>query len=154
MRYALASQPTPLKTFLARQPYDIMDDPISRGDLSNVAERAWQVFKSYYDHVTITRRDEVLREHFRKLADDWLDATRFTSSFSEMSNHPAYREIIDLGDQVVPLLLRELQDRPNLWFTALTQITGANPVQDKERGQIEKMRKAWLRWGKEQGFNW
>ena len=71
-----------------------------------------------------------------------------------MAAHPAYQEIISLGPDVVPLLLRELAREPDHWFTALKAITGTNPVDPADRGCIDKMAGAWLTWAKEAGYTW
>jgi len=42
-------------------------------------------------------------------------ATRNTSSLRNMVTHPAYRQIIRLGRNALPLLLRELNERPDHW---------------------------------------
>lgn len=153
MSYALAVRPTPLRLFLSGDPYT-RRDPDPDVELVTVTERASQVWEHYYDQVTITRRSEVLEEEFYTLAEDWREATLLQSSLSEITAHPAYRTIIDLGEEVVPLLLRELAVRPSLWFTALREITGVNPVRPEDRGRIDKMARAWLRWGKEQHLSW
>jgi hypothetical protein len=69
-----------------------------------------------------------------------------------MIRHPAYLEIIDLGEPVVPLLLDELQREPDFWFAALQKITGADPVPKTSAGKIKEMAKAWLDWGRDKGL--
>ena len=59
-----------------------------------------------------------------------------------------------MGEAVVPLMLRDLEQQPRLWVWALPDITGANPVADADAGNIRKMSEAWLRWGKEHGSQW
>jgi len=66
--------------------------------------------------------------------------------------HPAYQQIIGMGNPVVPLLLSELETTPDHWFWALNAITGADPVPEADRGIMEKMTKAWLKWGAEHGY--
>ncbi len=66
--------------------------------------------------------------------------------------HPAYRQIVELGPAVVPLLLRELERRPNHWFAALRALTGADPVAPADRGRLGVMAEAWIKWGKERGY--
>lgn len=153
MSYALAVPSTPLWQFLSGEPY------VSRGPIPDVglvtgAERLMQIRQHYYDKVMITRQSEVLEEQFHTLAEDWREATLLQSSLSEITAHPAYRAIINLGQDVVPLLLRELEVRPSLWFTAIREITGVNPVRPEDRGHVDKMTRAWLRWGKEQHLSW
>jgi hypothetical protein len=71
-----------------------------------------------------------------------------------MVAHPAFQEIVALGQTVIPLLLRELENRTGHWHRALRRITGADPVPPADRGNINKATEAWLRWGKEQGYQW
>jgi hypothetical protein len=97
---------------------------------------------------------ESVEERFRRLAAVWRAETAYVSSSSELRNHPAFQEIIGLGEAVVPLMLRDLEERPRLWVWALPQITGADPVPACDRGNITKMSEAWLRWGREHGYRW
>jgi len=94
---------------------------------------------------------ETLEERFRRLEATWAAETAYISSSTVIRNHPAFLEIISLGEAVVPLILRELEKRPRLLVWALKQITGANPVPAADHGNIAKMCEAWLRWGHEQG---
>ena len=66
--------------------------------------------------------------------------------------NPSYQKIIGMGEKVVPLILRELETRPNHWFWALKAITGADPIQSHQRGKISEMTKAWLSWARENGY--
>ena len=91
-------------------------------------------------------------ETFTALVEEWRTQTSNLSSTTEMVLHPAYQRIIGLGPDVVPLLLRELEVRPNRWFHALRAITGDNPVELKQRGNLREMTAAWLEWGREQGY--
>jgi hypothetical protein len=87
-----------------------------------------------------------LEARFHTLASQWREETRVLSSMTEMVQHPAYQEIIRMGWDAVPLLLRELKDRPHHWFWALKEITGEDPVRPEDRGDLQKMREAWLCW--------
>jgi hypothetical protein len=97
---------------------------------------------------------ETVELRFQRLAARWRGETSHLSSSTQMAAHPAYQEIIALGPEVVPCLLRDLARQPDHWFTALKAITGANPVEPADRGRIDKMAEAWLRWGKEAGYRW
>lgn len=57
-----------------------------------------------------------------------------------------------MGEEVVPLLLRELERKSGQWFGALKSITGEDPVPKEHKGSTKEMTKAWLEWGKQQGF--
>jgi len=87
---------------------------------------------------------------FNTLAERWSEQTQFTSSVDEMVMHPDYQRIIGLGRQALPLLLRELQERPNHWFWALRSIAGDDPT--RQGDNFDKAVNAWLQWGKAQGY--
>jgi hypothetical protein len=97
---------------------------------------------------------ETVEERFRRLEKTWLDEIGYSSSPNELCGHPAFREIISMGEAVVPLMLRDLQERPRLWVWALPEITGVDPVPEDYAGNITKMSDAWVHWGKEHGYRW
>jgi hypothetical protein len=49
---------------------------------------------------------ETVEERFQRLAAAWHRDTDYLSSMADADSHPAYQEIIRLGPEVVPLLLR------------------------------------------------
>ena len=97
---------------------------------------------------------ETLEARFRRLADEWHDAVAHHSSTTVRNSHPAYREVIGMGPAVVPLLLRDLEKNHTHWFGALREITGANPIPESAAGNITQMTDAWLRWAKDNHFQW
>ena len=97
---------------------------------------------------------ESLDEKFLRLADTWHRAIAHHSSSSVRYGHPLYQEIIAMGPEVVPLLLRDLEANGRFWFAALAKLTGANPVPESAWGNFEEKRAAWLKWGKENGYQW
>jgi len=95
-----------------------------------------------------------LERKFVRLRDEWKSQRKPESSSARLAMHPAYQKIIGMGPPVVPLLLRELANRaPESWFWALMAITEANPVPPESRGDGEAMARAWLEWGKKQGYH-
>jgi hypothetical protein len=94
-----------------------------------------------------TTADEGTEQRFRQLEATWTAETGYLSSFTDIVGHPAFREIIGLGQAVVPYMMRDLEERPRLWVWALPEITGANPVPPADAGNIARMSAAWLRWG-------
>ena len=98
---------------------------------------------------------ETTEERFRRLAAAWQKAVAHQSSTTLRNNHPAYREIIGLGEEVVPLLLRDLEENHTHWFLlAPREITGAEPIPESAAGNVPKMVEAWLRWAKDNGYRW
>lgn len=93
-----------------------------------------------------------VERRFRELVAEWHAGVAHLSSTTARVQHPLYRAIIALGPAAVPLLLRELEQRPNHWFAALRSLTGTDPVASSDRGRIGPMTEAWIKWGKENGY--
>ncbi len=93
----------------------------------------------------------VSQARFDSLATEWKLETAFMSSVSDMSMHWAYQQIIGMGLPAVPLMLRELETKPEHWFWALHAITGHN-CHVVWKGNLDSMAAAWLKWGRENGF--
>ena len=92
---------------------------------------------------------------FERLAREWIGATRFLSSVSQITAHPSYKEIISLGRPAIPLILRELEKETAFaWFNALHSITGENPVPEKYAGCFHIMKGFWLHWAVCNGIKW
>jgi hypothetical protein len=90
---------------------------------------------------------------FRQLADQWIAETMDMSSIEDMIAHPAYLQIIGMGESAIPLLLYELEREPNHWFSALIAVSGGqNPVGEDEAGDLDKMAEAWMRWARENSY--
>jgi len=89
---------------------------------------------------------------FDRCARRWKKETAFKSSISDIAMNPSYQRIIGMGKDALPFIFNELEREPDEWFWALMAITDENPVKPEERGYIDKMAKAWLRWAKEKGF--
>ena len=91
-------------------------------------------------------------DKFYALASDWEKDVAGLSSTAQMSQHPAYQEIISMGTQIVPLLLSELKRNPLYWLSALSAITGKNPFKPEQRGRVKQMASVWIDWGRNQGY--
>ena len=90
-----------------------------------------------------------VEETFKILADEWRKETRHLSSSQQIAMHPAYQRIIEMGPQVVPLILRDLRDYGGSWYTALKAITGVSLIPTDAQGDVRRMREVWLNWGRE-----
>ncbi len=95
-----------------------------------------------------------LAERFATLAEIWRRETGHMSKMGRAVEHPAYREIVAMGDLAVPLIFADLEKEPDHWFIALREITGASPVPKECRGKIAEMAAAWLAWGRANGYRW
>ena len=89
---------------------------------------------------------------FNDLAAEWASETAHLSMMSEIVLHRSYQEIIGLGRDVLPLILKRLSVEPNHWFWALRAISGEDPVPPADVGRLDAMRRAWLEWGRRRGL--
>lgn len=96
----------------------------------------------------------VLEARFDALVEQWLSETRTISSFSKIISNSAYRAIVALGPEVVPLILRDMEQEPKHWSPALRELTGANPVPKEHAGRVSLIASDWIAWAKEKGYVW
>ncbi len=101
-------------------------------------------------HAPASGQAETASDRFARLAAEWRAGTGPSSFVRDLALHPSYQEIIGMGRGAIPLILGELERRPNHWFWALRAITGVDPVSRAHRGDLEAMTEDWLRWGKAQ----
>jgi len=111
----------------------------------NVAHTAPERWERTFEPEELTERFE-LEEIFSGLVDTWRKATGGYSLTVRRYAHPAYQAILVLGPEVVPLVLRELQTRPDRWFEALKVLTKEDPT--KPTDSFEQAVTAWLHWGR------
>lgn len=93
-----------------------------------------------------------IEKEFNELAENWYLETLHSSAYLDKILHPAYQRIIGLGKEVIPFILRELNDQPGEWFWALRALTGEDPTTKAQARKRDELAKAWLDWGKERGF--
>jgi hypothetical protein len=104
--------------------------------------------------LTAKAREAITAAKFNRLVKEWKEKRPHSSSVEQLSMHWAYQQIIGLGLDAVPLLLRELETTPGQWFWALRSITGENPVANEHRGDLRKMADDWFVWARRNGFQW
>ena len=66
--------------------------------------------------------------------------------------HPAYQEIMRMGDVVVPMILEELEQASDHWFWALHFLTGEQPLPDDFSGTVDDAARLWVDWGRRRGL--
>jgi hypothetical protein len=114
---------------------------------------------------TVVETDAEFAARFERLASNCAADSRYSSKFKTTLQHPAFREIVAMGQRAVPLILAYLRRNGDgfIWL-ALPEITGANPpIPEGRKGNqavapgwvgwdIRGMEAAWLAWGREQGY--
>lgn len=122
--------------------------------LDALLDNVWQCPDEVSD-VTV-QESRPLAVLFDECATAWERDTRYVSSMTDVVHHECYRKIIDLGRrnrrQMLSLLLRDTKKTGRVWFTALVQIAGQNPVHPSDAGRVDRMTKAWIKWGKREGL--
>ena len=95
---------------------------------------------------------------FEQLAERWKAETAHHSNPTIILGHPAYKAIIELGQSfgvldVTRLILERIQRTGEAhWWTALTAITGDNPLTSEEAGNVQAHNQRWLEWGMQRGY--
>lgn len=93
------------------------------------------------------------RSDFELLRERWHREYGASSSMTRIVTTPTYRWIIQQGPRFIPFIIKDLEtsEEPDHWFEALRQITNADPVDPRDRGNHPKMAKAWIKWYRSQG---
>jgi len=102
----------------------------------------------------------MIAEQYKALQDKLNFDTGHFSSVSRMVRHPAYKEIVELGKDVIPIILDEF-DRylqtdeaeafPGWWtFNVLDALSGAK-LEGGRAGVLVDWVGLWVKWGEENG---
>lgn len=123
--------------------------PIAVGtDARSVSQNLYNSHRIFMGHSVFASQlyKRRLDRKFSMLKSVWENDTIFSSSISEITNHPAYYAVIKLGREIIPLIIQDLQTTNNHWFYALEILTGENPIRPEHRGNIEQMKNDWIDW--------
>jgi hypothetical protein len=99
--------------------------------------------------IKVVRENAELKRTFKGLAEKWKRETRHISSITKTSMHPAYQQIIGMGESAVPLILQEMQENGGHWLWALHAITREDPAHEGD--DFDAAVQAWLNWGRSRG---
>ena len=92
---------------------------------------------------------KIIEHMFDEYYDNWYKETKYLSSPKKFENIH-YKNIISLGTDVVPSIIRKLKETPTHLFDALVEITGKDPVPESHWGNIEQMAQDWIKWWEEE----
>ncbi len=109
-----------------------------------------EISVSYWliERKSIKREISRIEQQFNELANKWREETGlFSTSFHKIND--SYLEVISLGKEVVPFLLRDLQNIGGAnWHTALKIITKENPISEQDLNSTKKIKEGWTAWGR------
>ncbi len=89
---------------------------------------------------------ENLKKNFQLYKNIWEEQTLLSSNMTEIINNSAYLSIIALGADVIPLIIQDLRNDENHWFSALESLTGSHPIKKEHKGIFNLMKSDWLDW--------
>jgi hypothetical protein len=95
---------------------------------------------------------ETVASRFQRLTREWMEDTAFTSSLVKIIESDPHQQIIAMSWSVVPLILEDLLNSPKQWFYALHKITGEDPVPAAAAGNMKRMSRAWVSWGRKKNL--
>jgi hypothetical protein len=84
------------------------------------------------------------QQRFARLVAEWKVGRGHSSKLRDLAMHPAYQQIIGMGERAVPLLIKEMNQRPDQWDWALRAITGTDPVPRESWGKLKEIAAAWI----------
>ena len=98
---------------------------------------------------------ETTEQRVERLLRRWRAETAVLSSSAQITGHPAYQELVSLGEAALPFLFRDMEHTLDGHLSkALAVITGSQPIPPEQRGQIRKIAETWLIWAREHGYQW
>lgn len=89
---------------------------------------------------------EITYNDFLSLTEKWNEETRIISNPSVIYANQNYLDIISIGTKAIPWILKDWETSDRHWFDALYKITGENPIQSINSGNIIKMKEDWILW--------
>ena len=137
----------------APQQLDQYDLSVARSDeFQAILKHLKELAQSY--NFPESRQQENYVQRFYNLVETWRGDLKHISSITDVALHPCYQQMIGMGEKILPLILRELENKPLYWFWAAKAITHIDPVPPSDKGKVQKMKEAWLNWARNQGYEW
>jgi hypothetical protein len=107
---------------------------------------------SFNKHRYVRVTDQSLESKFKSFSKRWREEIGGESSLSRITGNVNYLKVINLGKEVVPLILKELQKEPAPWFVALRVLTEEEKVGRDHPGNFRQIADAWIKWGKDNKY--
>ncbi len=109
--------------------------------------------EEYIYHIPLSQNinnNFLIELQFCILYEKWKEERKYLSLMCDIQNTTSYQKIIQMGKDVLPFILKSMQNTPDWWFEALFKITNINPISPQNKGNLAKMTQDWLAWGKSQ----
>jgi len=95
---------------------------------------------------TATDPEARTAERFADLVERWKRETALHSSVTKIRANDAFRGIVSMGEEALPHVVESLRAEPGHLVMAMTEITGAHPYREEDRGRLPAMARAWVEW--------
>jgi len=89
---------------------------------------------------------------FHSYSTRWKEEIGGVSSLSQITSNRHYLRVIALGPNVIPCILKSLQQEPAPWFAALRALSGRDDIGREHAGNFRKIADAWIEWGRQEGY--
>jgi hypothetical protein len=92
------------------------------------------------------------KERFQGAAQEWADhckRVRFSSSLPKYLDHPSFRQLVQLGPEIIPDIIEAYGSDDLPWGFVLQEITGLRMIPDPDAFSPAELRKRWLTWWQE-----
>jgi hypothetical protein len=126
--------------------------PVDLPTVSGLERRLKQFHSGLNELFAMQSSGATLGDRVKELVIRWKTERPPHSTLRRLTAHPAYRELVEIGDAAVPFLLSEMANDPDHLFLPLGEITKIDPVPAHSRGKIREMADAWLEWGRSKGY--
>lgn len=93
-----------------------------------------------------------LAHRFRLAYDAWRSETFNSSLFSVILSNARFREIVQMGTNVLPLIFEKLTKEQSFIYLAANEIVGETPTNVAEAEDIDSVVAAWLEWSEGAGI--
>lgn len=126
--------------------------PSSRIHFFGTAKHTAQVDKVYPELLSdeADGTDNVGKRRFASCASQWRRETSHFSSMSRKRLNMSYLEMLSLGEEIIPLALERLRDGEYAFYLVLFDLVKRPPKMNTP-GDMDRIRKTWLHWGKTRG---
>lgn len=88
---------------------------------------------------------------FWDLIRQWEYDSKYKSSTSQILSHPSVASVIQMGPEVIPLVLKAMKENFHLTFI-LHKLTGEWPVKNEYAGNSAKIIECWRKWAQKHGY--
>ena len=90
--------------------------------------------------------NKLLVEKFNILSESFDEETLLISSSSDIKNNINYKEIINLGEDVIPFLIEKIKKETNIGYLMLISELSNIQINNNISGNVKKMTEFYINW--------